>query len=42
MYDSNPIGTLKYLFSEFEKRKIAFVELRRSSAFDLAFQLQEG
>jgi len=30
MYDSNPLETLKYLFSEFEKRNLSFVELRRS------------
>ena len=29
MYDSNPLELMKYLFSELEKRDIAFIELKR-------------
>lgn len=41
MYDENPLALLEYLFNEFNKRNIAFVELKKDqepeNAFDLGY-----
>lgn len=34
MYDSDPIGLMKYALKELEKRNIAFVEVKRHGALD--------
>lgn len=35
MKDSNPIDLMKYLLSEVEKRRIAFVEVRKFGYLDI-------
>jgi N-ethylmaleimide reductase len=42
MYDSNPLELMRHLLGEIDKRKIAFVELRRYSPFDLSFPIKDG
>jgi hypothetical protein len=35
MYDSDPLATFSYLLKELDKRKVAFVEIRRAPKEDL-------